>query len=90
MDNKKFVEWLIINVLGETDKLNSYMASRLIRDLNYGQTTEGMGGVYHNEDSLLYSSPKNILFNQNDAYKNMLELCNRRNYWEKIRHKSIL
>ena len=89
MDNKNLVDWLIINVLGEPEKLNSYMASRLVRDLNYGQSTEGMGGIYYNENSLLDSAPKTILFNAHDAYKHMLELCNRRNYWEKMRHKVL-
>ena len=89
MDNKNLVDWLIINVLGESEKLNSYMASRLVRDLNYGQSTEGMGGIYYNENSLLDSSPKTIIFNPHDAYKHMLELCNRRNYWEKMRHKVL-
>ena len=89
LDNKNLVDWLIINVLGEPEKLNSYMASRLVRDLNYGQRTEGMGGIYYNENSLLDSAPKTILFNAPDAYKHMLELCNRRNYWEKMRHKVL-
>ena len=90
MDNKNLVDWLIINVLGEPEKLNSYMSSRLVRDLNYGQTTEGMGGIYYNENSLLDSAPKTMVFNPHDAYKHMLELCNRRNYWEKMRHKVLL
>ena len=90
MDNKNLVDWLIINVLGEPEKLNSYMSSRLVRDLNYGQTKEGMGGIYYNENSLLDSAPKTMVFNPHDAYKHMLELCNRRNYWEKMRHKVLL
>ena len=90
MDNKNLVDWLIINVFGEPEKLNSYMSSRLVRDLNYGQTTEGMGGIYYNENSLLDSTPKTMVFNPHDAYKHMLELCNRRNYWEKMRHKVLL
>ena len=89
LDNKNLVDWLIINVLGEPEKLNSYMASRLVRDLNYGQSTEGMGGIYYNENSLLDSAPKTMVFNPHDAYKHMLELCNRRNYWEKMRHKVL-
>ena len=89
LEHKQFVNWLITNVLGQPEMLDSYMASRMVRDLNYGQTTEGMGGVYYNEDSLLSSTPKNIIFGKRDAYMNMLELCHRKNYWEKVRHKSI-
>ena len=81
------MDWLIINVLGDTDKLNSYMAARLIRDLNYGVSTEGAGGVYYNDGSLLSTSPKNKRFLEKDAYKEMLILANRKNYWEQIRSK---
>ena len=87
LDTKTFVDWLIINVLGDTDKLNSYMAARLIRDLNYGVSTDGTGGVYYNDGSLLSTSPKNKLFLEKDAYKEMLILANRKNYWEQVRSK---
>ena len=87
LDTKNLVDWLIINVLGDTSKLNSYMAARLIRDLNYGVSTDGTGGVYYNDGSLLSLSPKNKRFVQEDAYREMLILANRKNYWEQIRSK---
>jgi glycosyltransferase involved in cell wall biosynthesis len=87
LDTKTFVDWLIINVLGDTTKLNSYMSSRLVRDLNYGVSTEGHGGTYYNDGSLLSTSPKNKRFVEEDAYKEMLILAERKNYWEKIRSK---
>ena len=85
LNNKQFVDWLMINVLGDTDKLNSYMAMRMVRDLNYGVYTEGAGGVYYNDGSLLSTSPKNKFFDQEEAYKQMWELANRKKYWEEIR-----
>ena len=87
LDTKNLVDWLIINVLGDTSKLNSYMAARLIRDLNYGVSTDGTGGVYYNDGSLLSTSPKNKRFVEQDAYKEMLILANKKNYWEQVRSK---
>ena len=63
------------------------MAARLIRDLNYGVSTDGTGGVYYNDGSLLSTSPKNKRFVEQDAYKEMLILANKKNYWEQVRSK---
>ena len=45
LNNRDLAKWLIINVLGDPNKLNSYMEARLIRDLNYGVFIEGTGSL---------------------------------------------
>ena len=82
---KDYAKWLIINVLCEPEKLDTYFESRLIRDLNYGMYLEGTAGMYLNEDSAHSLKPSYQPFNEEIAYKSMASLCNRRNYWEQIR-----
>jgi glycosyltransferase involved in cell wall biosynthesis len=83
---KDMVRWLISEVLCEPNKLNTFMETRLIRDLTHKTTTSVTGGMYFNEssaafDGVLSRNP----FNFDIAYDNMVALCNRRNYWEQKR-----
>ena len=82
---KDYVQWLIVNVLGEPERLNSYMESRMIRDLNYGFHMEGTGGMYFNEDSMQFTRPDFEPFDREGAYNAMLDRCARRNLWEQRR-----
>jgi glycosyltransferase involved in cell wall biosynthesis len=82
-----YAAWLITNVLGEPEKLNTYFESRLIRDLNYGMYINGTGELYLNEDSQKFVKPVYELFGKDEAYNMMVRLCNRRNEWEEIRKK---
>ena len=84
-----YAAWLITNVLGEPEKLNTYFESRLIRDLNYGMYINGTGELYLNEDSQKFVKPVYELFGKDEAYNMMVRLCNRRNEWEEIRKKLI-
>lgn len=89
LSNPQFARWLIVNVLGEPRYLNSYMESRLIRDLNYEVTNMGIAGMYFNDQSSLFSKPNWQSFNQEIAYKHFVELGKRRNYWENMRWNKI-
>ena len=46
LTNEEFVRWLVINTWCEPEKMNSYTALRLLRDLNYGQAIGHSGGMY--------------------------------------------
>jgi glycosyltransferase involved in cell wall biosynthesis len=86
--HKQLAQWLIMEVLGEPDKINSYFESRLIRDLMYGQRTSTVGGMYHNESSAAFDGKANRQpFNLQLAYEEMLKICQKRNYWENKRVK---
>ena len=78
--------WLIVNVLCEPEKVNSFMEARLIRDLMYQSSTSTTGGMYYNEssaafDGMLGRNP----FNFDMAYDHLANLCHRRNMWEQKR-----
>lgn len=85
MSDQSFVNWCIANIWGEPDKINSYFALRMARDLHYGEAISGYGGVYYSEDSLLIDKPKYRTFNRGDVIEAMIELNKHRNYWEQRR-----
>jgi glycosyltransferase involved in cell wall biosynthesis len=83
----QFAKWLITDVLGEPERLNTYFESRLLRDLNYGMYIQGTGEMYLNEDSYKFIKPVYEKFEKQEAYNMMVGLCNRRNQWEAARSK---
>lgn len=85
LNNRETAKWLIVNVLGEPERLDSYLEARLIRDLNYGVFLEGTSSLYFNEDSFAYNKPAFQEFNLQEAYNQLAELCHKRNYWEQRR-----
>lgn len=48
--NHEFVEWGVKHLWGEPTKTNSYVAIRLLRDLNYGKSM-GQSSIYYSESS---------------------------------------
>jgi len=82
--------WLLTNVLGEPERVNSYFAARMSRDLMYNSTTASTGGMYFNESSAVFDGIRHRgHFDFNVAYDQMVGLCNRRNHWESERVKRI-
>lgn len=85
LSNKEFVKWLIACVLGEPERLNSHMELRMVKDLNFRVTTGGLSGMYYNESSRLFGKPQYNTFGPEEAFNFMVNLCNRRNFWERQR-----
>jgi len=79
----------VINVLGDETKINSYMETRLIRDLNYQVTNFTHGGTYFNETSMLFQRGNWREFNQEQAFKYFIDLGNKKNYWENKRWEKV-
>ena len=89
MTNSEYARWLIAEVLGEPEKLNTYFESRLIRDLNYQMFINGMGDAYLNEDSFKFLKPLYEPFDREKAYDMIAELCELKNFWEKKRKEYV-
>lgn len=49
IENQEFVEWSISNVLGEPEKSKGYLALRILRDLNRGQSPMTEDGIRYDE-----------------------------------------
>ena len=90
VDFHQLAKWLIVNVLCEPERLNTYMEARLARDLMYRTSTANVGGMYFNESSAVFDSLTfRQDFNFEIAYNQMLQLCNKRNQWEQARINKI-
>ena len=89
MTNSQYSRWLIEHVLREPDKINSYLMTRLVRDLNYEAFIEGFGEMYLNEQSAIFNQSYQP-FNREIAYNQMANLCNRRNQWEEKRINTLV
>jgi hypothetical protein len=89
LSNKDFARWLIINVLGEPSRINSYMEARIIRDLNYQVTNFTHGGTYFNETSMLFQKGNWKPFDQEKAFQYFVSVGQRKNYWENQRWQKI-
>lgn len=82
MTPSEMVNWGIVNVLGEPDKLNTYFALRLLRDLNAGMQNEGFGGIYIDDASFLGGRPRHRNFGPQEMFQQLLEMAEKRNRWE--------
>lgn len=79
-------KWLINEVLCEPERVNSYLESRLVRDLLYRNAMSTTGGMYFNESSAAFDGKQvRSPFDFNIAYDQMAALCHRRNHWENKR-----
>lgn len=90
VNHSDLAKWLIVKVLGDPSKLNTYFESRLVRDLMYKSATQSTGGMYFNEASAAFDGANTrVNFDLNTAYDQMVNQCHRRNAWEQKRGSMI-
>jgi hypothetical protein len=89
VSNTNYAKWLIAEVLGQPQYINSYMESRLIRDLNYEVTSPGVAGMYFNDQAAMFARPQWQPFTKEVAFKHFAELGRRKNYWEQLRWQKV-
>lgn len=78
--------WLILNVLCDPSKLNTFFEAQLIKDLVYKTTTSMTGGIFFDEDAAIFDSQNKMYpFNFDIAYDKMLKMRSKINFWEKKR-----
>jgi len=86
VSHQELAAFLIGHVLCRPDKINSYMMSRLIRDLQYGCTTHVTAGVYFNESCAAFENiSQRAAFDYNIAYNQMVSMRHNINLWEQKR-----
>lgn len=85
VQNLAFANWCMTNILGEPEKINSFYALKLTKDLNYGAKQQGFGGPYLNEHSLIGGRPNWEPFNREIAVQKILEERQIKNFWEQRR-----
>lgn len=89
-DNTDFVRWAIINILGKPEMVCSYMAMRLVRDLNSGCTPVGIAGAtYHNENSGLGLNHNHENFNPEILINKLIQMRTEINSSESKRYATV-
>lgn len=83
--NEQFARWIIGNVWGRHDKMDSFIALRLMRDLNYRMAIVQANESYFNEESTPGQRQNFQDFNREDAVKQMADLNKKDRYWEERR-----
>lgn len=85
LTNEQFARWIIGNVWGRKNKVDSYTALRMMQDLNYGKSITQCGDSYYNENSIPGIKQFFQDFSRKDAVQHMVGLNKRDVYWEKRR-----
>lgn len=70
LDNMRFVHWLLADVLQQPEKINSFTAMRMLRDLNYGA-------------EIVNGQP--VKLTKEDLYKRVIQKVQNHNICEEIR-----
>lgn len=81
----EFANWCMVNILGEPEKVNSFYALKLSKDLSYGAKLQGAGGPYVNEHSLIGARPNWEPFSREDAVNRLMHDRQQKNFWEQRR-----
>lgn len=87
LNNNDFALWLIANVLGQPDKIGTYLNSRLLKDLNYGYTDGSMYGTYMNDNSFSFVESKPKPIDRQQLFEHFCSLRHAINYYEELRWK---
>ena len=89
MPNYEYVRWLFCEVLREPHLMNTYMAARMVRDLEYECTQENFGDIFQSEQSVVTAQVKVKPYNKQDALNHILGIRQSFNHWENERQKMI-
>jgi glycosyltransferase involved in cell wall biosynthesis len=89
LSHEEWVRWCFAHVVGRPDKADSFAALRMVRDLNWGATTGGMGGVVYNDSSALglEVESRRQPYDRAKALEAMLSTVGQVNYWEQKREE---
>lgn len=89
LPTEQFLQWVMINVAGRPELINTYYYFCLLRDLNVGGTSANYGGMDFGEMSLLSTTSKYRDYSRDDCVKDMVQLCEKRNLLEQKRYEAV-
>lgn len=88
LSNEEFVTFGLTHIAGRPDLIDSFMALRMSRDLDFGSTVQGMGGLYFSDLSVLGIQPRVSGFSREDAFGVFNDIREKNNKWETIRSQN--
>ena len=87
LNHEEFVRWGVTNIWGEPNKTNGYISSRLLKDLNHGQTLNLGDTLYYNDNAFASAQQNYAQFTMQDAANKLRNMCEYKNHWEKNRYE---
>jgi glycosyltransferase involved in cell wall biosynthesis len=85
LTHEQFVRWCILNIWGQPNRINSYRALRMVRDLNYGKTIGTSIDEAWQTDTSIFSRPTMKDYNRKAVIDELIKLNGIFNNWEKRR-----
>lgn len=89
LNNEQFIRWAFTNIAGRPDLSNSYLAVKMLRDLDQGFTSANKFGPYQNDLSFLGQRSKLIGYDRNMVCNELAMLGEIKNRWEYARCSSL-
>ena len=85
LTHAEWVRFGLTHVAGRPDLINSHLALRMIRDLNWGGMLASTSRAVLNEMSMLGArcGPRN--YSRDDALEDLMAMAEKQNYWERKR-----
>jgi glycosyltransferase involved in cell wall biosynthesis len=84
LQNDEFVQWAIVNVAGRPELLNTFLALRLTRDLNWGASQARSNSIF-SDFSFSDIQPRWGEYTRNHVIQEMVHACEQKNAWEQQR-----
>jgi glycosyltransferase involved in cell wall biosynthesis len=89
LTNEEFVRWSIQYVLGMPHLCDSYMATRLLRDLNWGVRSESLGPYFNDASTAIEKMKFRSGFNRQEVLNELSSMRERHNFWERVRNEGL-
>ena len=89
LTNAEFSDWIMVNIAGRPELMNSYLSLRIVRDLNWEASQSGNNGVLYNDASSSTAQNKFTPYSRQDAINEMVRACEQKNFWEQQRIAAI-
>lgn len=86
INNANFIDAAITNITGRTDLIGSFLATKMLRDLNAGMKITGYGGgIAYNDLSMFSAFPSYRPYTRQDVVNELLEMNGKMNEAENKR-----
>lgn len=87
LTTSQFVQWAIVNILGDTTKLGSWLEIKLTNQLNLGVISSNFLAGF-TDDLSMFGKPQIMPFSREDCVKYLMNKVDKRNFWELKRNEN--
>lgn len=85
MTHEQCVEWAINNIANRPELIGSYVASKMVKDLNYGAIIANRGMLGFSDECVLSINPQFKEYKVENMFQDLANWREAHNYWEQRR-----